>query len=41
MGQWWSAAGSGALNVAVPVLDILKELAINFITSTIVLFQVK
>ena len=40
MGQWWSAAGLGVQNVAVPVLDILKELAINFITFAIVWFQV-
>ena len=41
MGQWWSAEGLGALSVAVPGLDMLKELAINFIISTIVWFQVK
>ena len=41
MGQWWPAAGSGALSVAVPEWDILKEDTIIFITSTIVWPQVK
>ena len=41
MGQQWPAAGSGALSVAVCPWDILKEVAIIFITSTIVLSQVK
>ena len=36
MGRWWSAAGLGALSVAVPAWDLLKEVAIIFITSTIV-----
>ena len=41
MGQWWPAAGLGALSVAVRAWDILKEVAIFFITSTIVWPQVK
>ena len=36
MGQWWPAAGSEALSVAVPAWDLLKEVTIIFITSTIV-----
>ena len=36
MGWWWPAAGLGALSVAVPAWDLLKEVAIIFITSTIV-----
>ena len=40
-GQWWPAAGLGALSVAVPAWDLLKEVAIIFITSTIVWSQVK
>ena len=36
MGQWWPAAGLGALSVAVCAQDILKEVAIIFITSTMV-----
>ena len=36
MGQWWPAAGLGALSV----WDLLKEVAIIFITSTIVWPQV-
>ena len=35
------AAGLGALNVAVHAWDLLKEVAIIFITSTIVWCQVK
>ena len=31
-----ACAGSGALSVAVPAWDLLKEVAIIFITSTIV-----
>ena len=34
--QWWPAAGLGALSVAVPAWDLLREVAIIFITSTIV-----
>ena len=41
MGQQWPAAGLGALSVAVNVWDLLKEVAIIFITSTIVRPQVK
>ena len=40
MGWWWLAAGLGALSVAVPAWDLLKEFAITFITSTIVWPQV-
>ena len=36
MGQQWPAAGLGALTVAVHAWDLLKEVAIIFITSTIV-----
>ena len=32
----WPAAGSGALSSAVPAWDLLKEVTIIFITSTIV-----
>ena len=42
--QWrhgWPAAGLGALSVAVGAWDLLKEVAITFITSTIVWSQVK
>ena len=41
VGQWWTAAGSGALSVAVPTWYLLKEVAITVITSTIVWPQVK
>ena len=41
MGQWWPAAGSGALSVEVHEWDHLKEVTIIFITSTIVWSQVK
>ena len=41
MGQWWPAAGLGALSVAVHAWDLLKEVTIIFITSTIVWPQVK
>ena len=41
MGRWWPAAGLGALSVAVHAWDLLKEVAIIFITSTIVWAQVK
>ena len=40
MGQQWPAAGLGALS-AVHAWDVLKEVAIIFITSTIVWPQVK
>ena len=40
MGQWWPAAGLGALSVAKHVWELLKEVAIIFITSTIVWLQV-
>ena len=40
MGWWWPAAGLGTLNVAVHVCDLLKEVSIIFITSTIVWPQV-
>ena len=41
MGQQWPAAGLGALSEAVCGLDLLKEVVIIFITSTIVWLQVK
>ena len=41
MGRWWPAAGLGALSAAVPSQDLLKEVTIIFITSTIVWPQVK
>ena len=40
MGQQWPAAGLGALSVAMRAWDLLKEVAIIFITSTIVWPQV-
>ena len=40
MGWWWPAAGLGAVSVAVYAWDLLKEVAIIFITSTIVWPQV-
>ena len=40
MGQWWPAAGLGAVSVAVHGWDLLKEVAIIFITSSIVWPQV-
>lgn len=40
MGQWWPAAGSGALSAAMHAWDLLKEIAIIF-TVTIVWHQVK
>jgi len=40
MGPWWPAAGLGAMRVAVHAWDLLKEVAIIFITSTIVWPQV-
>ena len=36
VGWWWPAARLGALSVAVHTWDLLKEVAIVFITSTIV-----
>ena len=41
MGQQWPAAGLGALSVAMPTQDLLKEVTIIFITSTVVWPQVK
>ena len=41
MGQQCLAAGSGAMSEAVHAQDLLKEVAIIFITSTIVWPQVK
>ena len=41
MGQQWPAAGLGALSAAVPARDLLKEVTIICITSTIVWSQVK
>ena len=35
MGYWWPAAGLGAQNVAVHAWDLLREVTIIFITSTI------
>ena len=35
VGQRWPPAGSGALNAAVRAWDLLKDVAIIFITSTI------
>ena len=40
MGQGWPAAGSGALSEAGQAQNLLKEVAIIFITSTIVWSQV-
>ena len=39
-GWWWHAAGLGELSVAVHTWDLLKEVTIIFITSTIVWPQV-
>ena len=41
VGQWWPAVGLGALSAAVCAWDLSKEVAIIFITSTIVWPQVK
>ena len=41
VGRRWPAARLGALSVAVHAWDLLKEVAIIFITSTIVWSQVK
>ena len=35
LGQWWPAAGLGALRVVVCAWDLLKEVGIIFIISTI------
>ena len=40
MGQWWPDAGLGAVSVAVHAWNLLKEVTIVFITSTIVWPQV-
>ena len=40
VGQWWPAAGSGALSAGVHAWDLLKEVAIALITSTRVWPQV-
>ena len=40
MGQWWPDAGLGAWTVAVHAWDLLREVTIIFITSTIVWHQV-
>ena len=40
VGRWWPAAGWRVLSVAVHAWDLLKEVAIIFITSTIVWPQV-
>ena len=39
MGYWWPAAGLGAQNVVVHAWDLLREVTIIFITSTIVSVQ--
>jgi len=41
MGQQWPAAGSGALRAAAHAQDLLKDVAIIFITSTTVWSQVE
>ena len=41
VGQWWPGARLGALSTAVCAQDLLKEVAIIFITSTIDWPQVK
>ena len=41
MGRWWPAAGLGALRAEVHAWDLLKEVTIIFITSTIVWPPVK
>ena len=40
MGQWWPAAGLEPVSLAVDAWDLLKEVTIIFITSTIVWPQV-
>ena len=39
VGRWWPAAGLGALSVAVSTWDLLKEVTVIFITSTIISVQ--
>ena len=41
MGWWWPDAGLGAVSIAVHAWDILREVTIIFITSTIVWPQIK
>ena len=41
MGWWWPTAGSGELSAAVHAWDLLKEVTIIFITSSIIWPQVK
>ena len=41
MGWWWLAAGLGTLSVAVHAWDLLRDVTIIFITSSIVWPQVK
>ena len=41
MGRWWPAAGLGTLSTAARAWELLKEVAIIFITSSIVWPQVK
>ena len=41
VGQQWPAAGAEGLSAAVYAWGILKEVAIIFITSTTVWFQIK
>ena len=41
MGRQWPASGSEVLTAAVPPWDLLKEVAIIFLTSTMVWLQVK
>ena len=41
VGRWWPAAGSGALRVIDCAPNLLKEVAIIFMTSAIVWSQVK
>ena len=40
MGRWWPTAGLGAVSVAVHTSDLLKEVTVTFITSTIVWPQI-
>ena len=40
LGWWWPAAGLGALNAAMHAWDVLKEVAIIFLTSAIVRSEV-
>ena len=40
MGQWWPDTGLGARTVAIHAWDLSKEVAIIFLTSTIVWPQV-